>query len=422
MDIVKFRELYYDINEMVPRSGREKPLSFRLKSFLSASSEGFTLVEMAMVLVAVGIVIALGASLIGPLTKRVKFNDSRDIVNGAVDSVSSWAAGKNRVPCAKGDQTAGTACASLSLTTDEFSAAVRNPNDAFGRPLIYIYDSALTIPSTTNSPKDTICGRQSTNINVNNSISNVAFIILSGGDDYRVDTKIGTTPVSSGTITAATTVTADIVNDIVKWVTLDELRTKIGCQGSQLKVVDNELPYGYNGAPYSANVYADGGVPYTNYVTSGKYKWCIEDSVAWASPTIGPVSMTFNSDKSGTAIPFYATGNCSGNPLSWIQGDSITIAGTPWIVLAETSDSPTNLYICIKSHISGPANQPSGGAGITGTPATFWQFVNNTSMTGWQPWATGSFYLSGTNTLTFFAMDSNGNVAQKNLTLTINPQ
>jgi len=102
-------------------------------------------------------------------------------------------------------------------------------------------------------------------------------------------------------------------DDIVKWVTLDELRIKAGCVGPQLKILNNELPYGFQGSPYSAVVYADGGVPFSS---GGRYRWCIQQS--------GPTGLTFNQATSDA--------DCLNLPeASWGQADNLTISisGTP---------------------------------------------------------------------------------------------
>lgn len=267
------------------------------------SSKGFTLVELAIALVVIGIVISLGVTLIGPMTKRIKFSESRDIVNAAVESVSSYAATNNKLPRLDN-----------SVPVDEFTPSVRNPNDAFARPLIYLYDSNLAPASST---KDSVCGRKTTNITVNsgaNNIPNVAFIILSSGDDYTVDTKIGGIAVSSGPITSTTTVAIDTDNDIVKWTTLDELRTKIGCQGAQLKIINNEMPFGsVTTGVYSATIYADGGVPFTS---GGNYKWCVKGSLP--SPIANPTPGC-------TATPDCSTLG-SEAATEWLQSTNLTIA------------------------------------------------------------------------------------------------
>ena len=53
-------------------------------------------------------------------------------------------------------------------------------------------------------------------------------------------------------------------DDIVDYVTLGELRTKSGCQGAPLKILNNELPSGSMSSTYSATIYAEGGVPFSS--------------------------------------------------------------------------------------------------------------------------------------------------------------
>ncbi|MCX5802920.1 MAG: hypothetical protein NTU69_05215, partial [Proteobacteria bacterium] len=94
-----------------------------------------TLVEIAIVLVIIGIVIGLGTALVGPLTKRMKINDTKEIINGDVESVISFAATNRRLP-----------------TVAQFPNNVRNPNDAWTKPLYYIVDTNLTLTTVTSDP------------------------------------------------------------------------------------------------------------------------------------------------------------------------------------------------------------------------------------------------------------------------------
>ncbi|MCL5062689.1 MAG: type II secretion system protein [Nitrospiraceae bacterium] len=232
---------------------------------------GFTLIELAMVLVVIGLLIGLGMSLIGPLTKRAKYTETKEIVSAAVESVISYGAANNKLP----DSAA-------------FPTVVRNPNDAFTKPLVYIYDNNLT-----NISIGGICGRKTTAITVG-STPNAAFVVVSGSDDYEVQT----TPNTSGAYSGNVTVSED---DIVKWVTLDELRIKAGCVGSQLKILNNELPYGFEGSSYTATIYADGGVPFTS---TNMYRWCFTGLPAWItnpSPSCTPGCSPMANDEANWA-------------------------------------------------------------------------------------------------------------------------
>jgi len=282
-----------------------------------SKNQGLTLVEVAIVLVIFGLIIGLGTSLIGPLTKRAKITETRDIVNAAVESEKGFAAKNNRLP-----------------TNTEFPQAVRNPNDAWTKPLVYFVDSSLTTSS--NNPSEGICGRKTTNlivctdVNCNNQIPDVAFIVVSGGPNYNVQTGPSTTsPCPSGK-TCYKVYPQDTPNvddypndftrqeeydDIVKWVTIDELRIKAGCQGAQLKILNNELPSGLVNSDYKATIYAEGGVPFQS---GGKYKWCIQGNL--------PSGLSFDPHTLSSEDVSYCS---SLSEASWVQADKLKINGKP---------------------------------------------------------------------------------------------
>ena len=237
--------------------------------------KGFTLVELAVSLVVIGLLIGLGTAMVGPLMNSIKVRESRENLGAAVESINGWASGNNRLP----DNSTGNSYS--------FASVVRTPADAWGRNFIYLYDNNLASGTIT---KDTICGRRSTTLSLTDSssgatIPNVAYIIFSYSDDAESNTTL-----TSGTLTPApvnppkieassyvatgnaATVSADTANDLVRWVTLDELRTKVGCQGPQLRIINNELPYGAVPNAYSATIIADGGVPFGTGPNT--YKWC----------------------------------------------------------------------------------------------------------------------------------------------------
>lgn len=232
-----------------------------------SNSSGFTLVELAIVLVIVGILVGAGASMVGVLSTAIKVRQTKDSLDENMQAVASWASANNRLP-----------------STGEFSSPVsKTPQDAWGRDFVYIYDSNLVaIPAT----KDTICGRRATFLNLSTSdpaayMTNVAYAVASRGDSSTFQSTLtgGTVGVIANTaVAAATTIHVDRNhNDIVRWVTLDELRSKIGCQGGPLKIINNELPFipsSYAVSSPFATIAADGGVPITG--GGGNFTWCVE--------------------------------------------------------------------------------------------------------------------------------------------------
>jgi prepilin-type N-terminal cleavage/methylation domain-containing protein len=196
-------------------------------SFTDSNNQGWTLVELALVLVIVGILVTMGAGMIGPLTKRVKMSETKEIINAAIDSVIGYAATNSRVP-----------------DTAQFPSVVRNQNDVYGQPIVYIYNNNLAT---------SICDRTTTNISVRvcndaacavfTTVNNVAFMVMSIGENINNQTagsQAVAAPVIINTYPAGIAVdnyagdfirATDAYDDIVKWVTLPELQTKASCSG-----------------------------------------------------------------------------------------------------------------------------------------------------------------------------------------------
>lgn len=280
---------------------------------LAVSNEGFTLVELAIVLVIVGIIVGMGAGLLGPLIKRAKYHDSKDIVNSAVESVVSYGALRNKLP-----------------VTGDFTSIITKPNDAWKKSLYYVVDNNLT-----DTALGGICGRKTTNLTITicpdltcasptNTINNVAFIVLSGGGNYNNQTADTEAFSSAETIKVFETDyvvdnypgdmnRSEAYDDIVDWVGINELRTKVNCTGTALKIINNELPYTFEDSTYSVSIFADGGVPFSS---GGDYRWCRQETAS-----------------SGL---FFAPSTLSNNCKTlieddWSQGDDLVISGSPTI-------------------------------------------------------------------------------------------
>lgn len=280
------------------------------------SQDGFTLVELAVSMVVIGLLIGLGMAMVGPLMTSIKVRETKETIGGVVESINSWASGNNSLPDVAG-----------------FSNVAKSPNDSWGRPFIYVFDANLQTASPT---KDTVCGRRSTFITLTDTntgavIKNVAYLVLSQGDDATTHSTIGGVAVVSGSRNAATAVTADTVNDTVRWVTLDELRTKAGCQGAQLRILNNELPPATVASPYpSATAGAALSFTVDGGATPGTYRWCIEAT----SATPLPSGMAFTTTTPALPIRVTPANSCSGlAEANWgavtAAPNLLTLSGTP---------------------------------------------------------------------------------------------
>jgi prepilin-type N-terminal cleavage/methylation domain-containing protein len=277
------------------------------------SRQGFTLIEMAIVLVIVGLLVGIGTSMVGVLTSAINVRQTKDSMDAVVQSVTSWASANNSIP-----NTAG------------FTTVAKTPTDAWGRNFIYLYDNNLYSATPT---KDNICGRRANTISVSTTdpaatINNMVFVVLSNSGSSNntfQSTLTGTgnlnggalgtiTTASSGYLTGTVTVNAKDT-DIVKWVTLDELRSKVGCQGAPLKIVNNELPFGSVLNNYTVTLTADGGVPFTP--TTSPYQWCVY------SPGMTTAALPTGFSISGGVVDNPTTTACNGLPgSSWASAST----------------------------------------------------------------------------------------------------
>ncbi|MCS7203430.1 MAG: putative Ig domain-containing protein [Thermodesulfovibrio sp.] len=324
-------------------------------------NKGLTFIEVAIVLVILGLLIGLGASLIAPLTKRAKLQETKETLNANVEAIISWAAGNKRLP-----------------SILEFISVIRNRNDAWGKSFYYIVDNDLVQQPSGTEHK--ICDRRTTKIilrvyqdNSNyQDIQNIAFLMISGGGNYNNQTS-GIQQINNVTIINIYSpdtpnidnYSADInrpesYDDLVKWITLDEIRMKIGCQGAQLKILNNELPYGYVGSSYNATIYAEGGV---FFQSGGKYQWCREGNL--------PSGLN--------AAPSTASSNCF-NETNWGGADTLTITGTP------TTQGTFSLKFYVKDNDGNIASKafvltinPQTSTGGGAPPGSQVSFANNIS-------------------------------------------
>jgi len=318
---------------------------------MNNNHSGFSLVELSIVLVIIGLLVGLGSSMIGPMMNFTKVRETRDMMDASIQSIISWASSRNTLPQAS----------AVPTVVDGFSYVAKSPLDAWSQPLIYLYDANLYSASPT---KDIICGRRSTRLSLKSTspdatINNVAFAVLSGADNLAIKSTLiddtSTTPTTaatpfSGTIpgklatnpnlgyaaTGAITVTGPN-SDLVRWVTLDELRSKIGCQGAPLKIVNNELPYGSATAAYNATITADGGVPFGT--SPSTYKYCINNLTAGF--TILGTSGIFNADCLAAPVATWAAAAASSGVTITFAANSAVTTNTYQITVVVRDNANT---------------------------------------------------------------------------------
>ncbi|SMP12481.1 prepilin-type N-terminal cleavage/methylation domain-containing protein [Desulfurobacterium pacificum] len=253
--------------------------------------KAFTLIEMAIVLVILGLIIGIGT---GVMIQFIKWN--------------------------KRQQTAKTVNSATSEAIGLSSEGSINPNslptitDAYSQKIVYIIAQKLT-SSYLQPLNATICDVKDTQLFLQDNatgakISNIAFIAFSKGSDYTSNTYCNEKQVNENTI-CTDNVTTDTTKDIVKYVTLPELKQYLGCPSNPLHILNNQLPIAYVNESYNATLYASGGIkPYKWNITETNCSWIktkqINDSFTLSgTPTQqGSCLITVSVTDNNTPTPF----------------------------------------------------------------------------------------------------------------------
>ncbi|MBX6422378.1 type II secretion system GspH family protein [Thermosulfurimonas sp. F29] len=264
-------------------------------------NRGFTLIELAIVLVLVGVLAGIGAGILGLLIKRIHYNQNRERLEANVEALIGYALTHHgRLP-----------------SSDQCKSYLRNRKDAWGKDFVCVIASELVTYGA--------CALRTTSLNAtdesdNATHENLAFVLISGGPNLNIQTNNSTIkiylPGDSVDDYPGDINRPEPYDDMVRYVSLNELQGKLSCEHSEqrLRILNNELPVGFENSDYTANIYAAGGVPFSG---GGHYKWCYNaTSLAGInilcngnvlSPCVDPCSSYYQCDNlvlNGTATSY----------------------------------------------------------------------------------------------------------------------
>ncbi len=343
---------------------------------------GFTLVELAIVLVIIGIVAGMGMGLLGSMTKRVKFSETRDTVKMVFEAITGYAVANKKLP------------ADLTVlgvkTTDSYSSNL-------------FYDVATEITASD------LCSTQGTYLTVNDlsapAKTNIAFIVLSQGENLCNETGTATpyTIIDTG-VTGSCVANANLgYDDIVMYLDIDSLREQI-C--NPFRIVTESLPLGTEAVAYSSTTIqaTDGTTPY-----------------AWSSSGTLPPPLTLDA----------VTGVIGGTPPTSDGTFSFTVsvvdyegrtASKSFSITINPNDPKINTNILYNSTVGTLYSATIAANGGTGTYTWTIAGVSWLSVTGNGATASisGTPVTAGTYALTVQITDEGGRTDSRTLSIAIN--
>jgi len=219
------------------------------------SEKGFTLVELAIVLIIIGLITAGGLIGINSAMDSNKFNSTRNQIEGIIKSIAEYSATGQRIP-----ENESAVQTFISPFTDNF-----------GNPLHYIPASELTkTGSVCNTKNTSLVIRQCNNDGCTTftEYSDVAFFVSSDSINkvQQTSQSVSGDNIYINIYTEETSTHG--YDDITGFLTLNSLKNFAGCEGSTLEIIENNLPTAYTMSEYTAGFNVKGG--------TAPYSWCME--------------------------------------------------------------------------------------------------------------------------------------------------
>lgn len=196
--------------------------------------KGFSLIEMAVIVIIVGVLLATFLPRMLGTIKGGVVKDSRNSVRHARDEIIGYAVINNVLPAATADW--------------EVPDSIANREDAWGQRLLYLWAHNSSVADPGDLVNNNICGHADTDISVTQggtTTPDVGFIVLSKGQNMLCDIQGFPGSGASHPCAGAGSFTAGVLahgsdslenpgedfDDIVEYVTLAHLKDKLNCQG-----------------------------------------------------------------------------------------------------------------------------------------------------------------------------------------------
>ncbi|WP_291323668.1 prepilin-type N-terminal cleavage/methylation domain-containing protein [Desulfonatronospira sp.] len=146
----------------------------------SGRKTGFTLIEMSVVLVVIGLVIGTIVPLLISQIRQEKIREVREVVRIARDEIVGFARMNKRLP-----------------TRSEFSSQIGHTIDPWNEELFYLPAEGMTSPDNLCDDIDSIAGLSIEVPGRDQDVLRAGFIVGSKGANYQSNTYLGATLIRS---------------------------------------------------------------------------------------------------------------------------------------------------------------------------------------------------------------------------------
>ncbi|MFH0710569.1 MAG: prepilin-type N-terminal cleavage/methylation domain-containing protein [Pseudomonadota bacterium] len=198
--------------------------------------KGFTLVELSIVMVIIGLLIGGSMQGLRMMRDRAKVLETKQQLDALKEAIYGYALNTNTLPATLAD---------LNSTALE--------RDSWGNTILYRPDAALlTDPCRPASTLSTTSG--------DFIQTDIAFILVSRGKDYSIaHTTLGLdTPLFNQRDHDSDPATSEYDDHFLS-ITRAQLQSNINCQQNELQILNSRLPIATQGVSYSGTIASSGG-------------------------------------------------------------------------------------------------------------------------------------------------------------------
>lgn len=342
---------------------------------------GFTLIELAISMFIISLIIGGGFATVGAMMERSQLSETRQNLDQFKQAVLGFTSRTQRLPKYTGS-------AAFPPVEDELTNLLPRMFDFWGIKLVYLYDPELARSDLSAA----ICAKRTTNITLRTCTNaacstyadtpNIAFVAFSSGKNVINQTdaanpaaaaplaahgeiapalpysgpvgwfgsanqKIIKTyePGISVGIYSSSATNPQSYDDMLVAISLDELRQRAGCSATPLRLVNTDLPMATQGATYSVDMIAEGGVPIS---ATESVRWCIESAdAAIGNDLVFQIRDRFDADYATPRTTLrQVPGTCTNSTTletaaAWGTGDRLRLKGAAGGLLAATGGART---------------------------------------------------------------------------------